>query len=267
MFLTSCALIGKTIEIISLILGNPCSDQQIKAIEESHDDKVVSKTTLIVVPTTLLGQWFDEFDTRVDKPASATPVISSEAIVAATTCSSSSSVVAAVSRSSSLKLVSSADSSSAVIDLCSSNSDSNEDDSMEGKVSPTVNEMVIVSTVDDGSEEEVLEDVAPITAAFTRRGTANVVVREVADPPESFVSVLRLDHLQVKAFFSCHLHLIRYKKTESSPPSRWGYELDGVTPIFPKKGDILEYRVVAPYAIGRVILHVEFRQMEYNGKS
>lgn len=261
---------GKTIEIISLILGNPCTEKQIKAIaasdEDKIEDKVVAKTTLIVVPTTLLGQWFDEFDTRVDKPPSATPTVTNVLDPTCIDTTSTSSTAAAAAdtapmiKSSSFKVIpdapKNATNTTDVIDLISDSSGSgkNAADDGDGKLSPT----------DDGSEEDLIEVVTP--AATFGRSLTNTVVHEFADPPESFISVVRLDQLQVKSFFSCPLHLIRYPATETTPPSRWGYEHDNITPLRPKRGEILEYRVLAPYAIGRVMLHVEFRQLEFRGK-
>jgi hypothetical protein len=57
--------LGKTVEIIALILGNPLKDAS--AVSESANpmDLPIGKGTLIVVPPTLLGQWFDEFRSKV----------------------------------------------------------------------------------------------------------------------------------------------------------------------------------------------------------
>ena len=53
--------LGKTIEIIALILGNPFREAP-QSFDENHE---VIKATLIVVPPTLLSQWFDEFKNRI----------------------------------------------------------------------------------------------------------------------------------------------------------------------------------------------------------
>lgn len=55
--------LGKTIEIISLILGNPMKN--IVTVDADGEALTMSKATLIVVPPTLLGQWLDEFHHRV----------------------------------------------------------------------------------------------------------------------------------------------------------------------------------------------------------
>ena len=56
--------LGKTVEIIALILGNPLLADE-DADSFNPNNLPVGKTTLIVVPPTLLGQWFDEFRTKV----------------------------------------------------------------------------------------------------------------------------------------------------------------------------------------------------------
>ena len=58
--------LGKTIEVLSIILGNPrCPG--FSEVEESEDGNFVNtKATLIIVPSTLIGQWQREIKTQVD---------------------------------------------------------------------------------------------------------------------------------------------------------------------------------------------------------
>eukprot|EP01035_Chromulina_nebulosa_P020616 gene20616-26733_t len=56
--------LGKTVEAISIILGNP-RDMSIYKKDDLVEDVRPIKTTLIVVPTTLIGQWWREFHSRI----------------------------------------------------------------------------------------------------------------------------------------------------------------------------------------------------------
>lgn len=61
--------LGKTVEIISLILANPLPS----TVHHERNDLPSIKTTLVVVPMTLVEQWWREFHTRVGNAADGTP--------------------------------------------------------------------------------------------------------------------------------------------------------------------------------------------------
>jgi len=227
----------------------------------------VTKATLIVVPTTLLGQWYDELDTRVDKPIQP---------VATTTTTTTTAVVKkeiqaqqeeepklkkqrtnSITRAP-ITTSTTTTTSTEIIDLCS-------DDSSHDSNPPTT----IKQHEKEDEEDVIVVPTNPTTTSIVLgRRHINADLSELPDPPTSYIKVLRLDQLNIKSFFSVSLNRLRYPiNKDHSSPSRWGYDYDNLTPLTPKRGDILEYRILPPYAIGEVILQVDFRQFEYNGKS
>ena len=61
--------LGKTVEIISLILGNPF----VREVVEEEDNQRHVKTTMIVVPINLVEQWWRELHSRVSTAADGSP--------------------------------------------------------------------------------------------------------------------------------------------------------------------------------------------------
>jgi len=57
--------LGKTVEVLALILGNPWKNIS-RFVSSEKEIKIPTRATLIVVPGTLASQWLREIQTRVD---------------------------------------------------------------------------------------------------------------------------------------------------------------------------------------------------------